>query len=55
MHVHQVRKVPGIPGETQQTILQFPAARARGHPHGTHILGADLGIADDADARDLGQ
>ena len=55
VHVHQMRKMPGIPGQAQQSLCQFLAAGTGGHAHRLYILGADRGIADNANARNVGR
>ena len=50
-----MRKMPGIPGQAQQSLCQFLAAGTGGHAHRLYILGADRGIADNANARNVGR
>ena len=45
MHIDQVRKVPGVPGQPQQTFFRFLAADTSSHAHRFYIFGADLGFA----------
>jgi hypothetical protein len=52
MEVHDLRKLAIVPNHAEEFVFQFFAPCAGGHADRMNVFGAEVGIADDADARE---